>query len=607
MPVHKQHDMHRLIGWTRPLGLYADSQMVRVLGLIEEPETEQEKADLKARAEEYWEHHHRDGAAPFRDELISRVASADPNNARFLQMEAAVIERGDIAAELYPDLFMPGLGSVDKDGLADYRELLRRMKQVQPGVFHDTDRNLLLFAHKFFRRSLSRRNKLNAYFLQSFAATAEENGDLRVRLKLDPDIVGHPASARNLIELEYWRGPLYSDDIAAIPDGVAEHKADDRTREFEGVDRTQIWWKAPESRRVDGGGTADYRTFEIEELIEDPSGGLGNEHFGCRYAHAEFSTDEAAITHFDGAIRAYMGEAYLDRIDASINRAGKQADYTKLFRFDGTLPIPHWKRLLSDFFRGNKLIPEYLGAPEDLDEEAEVTSPTNVSDAAPTETDTTALAALISLEQGSIDDPFQVCSEYLQISGLPIPCIEIGVGEVARHLRTRLDPNETTLVGYADGILNLARLRFGRSDYLKTIFDAEVSELARALRQDVDAGVTKRAAIPFTWENEGLLVTLTIAGEADKVATMLEQLHTVVDPTKLPAEWIEPVSDLIKATAPQPRSNVNWSGVQHSILSIERSGTVTVQMLMPDAIKRLLFPAGATTGEEDDNSRTPEN
>ena len=225
--------------------------MVRVLTLIEEPDTEQEKAELLARAKLYWEQYRREGAEPYREELIARVAPADLGNASFLQMEAVVVKQLGIAAELYPDFFTPDLGSVDKDGLADYSDLLRRMKQLQPGVFHDPDRDLLLFAHRFFRRSLSHRNKLNAHFLQSFDATARENSTVRVRLRLDPDLVGHPASARSLIELEHWRGPLYSDDIAAIPKGVAEHKADERTKLYEGVDRTQVWWKAlvPPCRR----------------------------------------------------------------------------------------------------------------------------------------------------------------------------------------------------------------------------------------------------------------------------------------------------------------------------------------------------------------------
>src|ERR1019366_446167 len=140
-----------------------------------------------------------------------------------------------------------------------------------------------------------------------------------------------------------------------------------------------------------------------------------------------------AITHFDGAFRIYPAEAYLDRIDTDISRAGKQASYTKVFRLDGPLPIPYWKRLLSDFFRGNKLIPEYLGAPEDVVEEMVAEPPTDVYSTAPTETGPMALATLISLEPGSIDDPIQVCSEYFEEGAAkPIPYLELGVGEIAR-------------------------------------------------------------------------------------------------------------------------------------------------------------------------------
>jgi hypothetical protein len=590
MPAQMQHDMHRLIGWSRPLGLYVDSEMVRALGLIEEPETGQEKAELQARAAAYWEQYHCERAEPYREELIARVAPADLGNARFLQIEAVVVERLGIAAELYPELFKPGLGSVDKDGLADYRDLLRRMKQVQPGVFHDCDCDLLLFAHRFFRRSLSHRNKLNAYFLQSFDATARENGDLRVRLKLDPDLVGHPASARNLIELERWRGPLYSDDIAMIPNGVAEHKADEQTKLYEGVDRTQVWWKPPKSRYFDG-QAVDYRTLEIEELIENPSGGLGENQFGCRYAHAEFSADEAAITHFDGAVRAYAWEPYLERIETSIDRAGKHADYTKVFRFDGTLAIPHWKRLLSDFFRGNNLIPEYLGAPVEVDEKPEAESSADIL--APAEE--AALAALISLQPGSVEGQMLLGAElYQELAGQKIPFVEVGVGEVEKHIRTHnhIDLSDTTTVGFRDGILNLSRLVFGTLDDLKASFDTEVSALAVALRHDAEGSLIRRAAIPLTWEDGGLLVTLTIAGDANKVAAVLQQLPVVIDPTQPPSEWIEPLGDLIKATTPRQRSPVMWDGVYRGVLAIGRTGVVEQQMLMPNALMQRLLSSG---------------
>ena len=462
------------------------------------------------------------------------------------------------------------------------------MKQLQPGVFHDPDRDLLLFPHRFFRRSLSHRNKLNAYFLQSFDATARENSTLRVRLRLDPDLVGHPASTRNLIELEHWRGPLYSDDIAAIPKGVAEHKADERTKLYEGVDRTQVWWKAPESRRV-GGEAFDYRTFEIEELIENPSGGLGFDHFGCRYAHAEFSADAAAITHFDGAVRAYSLEHCLERIETSIDRAGKHADYTKVFRFDGALAIPHWKRLLSDFFRGNKLIPEYLGAPVEVDGKPAAKSSADI--VAPA--DETALAALICLEPGLIDGPVRLFADRRQdVAGEIIPYVEVGVGEVEKHIRARIDLSNITTVGIRDDILNLSRLGFGVSDDLNATFEGEVTALAAALREDVERGLIRRAAIPLVWEDSGLLVTLTIAGDANKVATVLRQLPTVIDPREPPLKWIEPLSDLIKATTPRQRSPVMWDGVYRRVLAIGRTGSVEQQMLIPDALMQQLLSSG---------------
>lgn len=43
LPMHMQHDMHRLIGWSRPLGLYLDASMVRLFGQGEEPTSEEEK------------------------------------------------------------------------------------------------------------------------------------------------------------------------------------------------------------------------------------------------------------------------------------------------------------------------------------------------------------------------------------------------------------------------------------------------------------------------------------------------------------------------------------------------------------------------------------
>jgi hypothetical protein len=604
-PSHIQHDMHRPIGWSRPLGLYIDSMMVREVGMIETPEADEEKSDLLAKIKHYWAHFHLEGTESYREDLVNRVAPANLEGSLFLLMEAAVVKRPAIAMELYPDLFIPGEGLVDKDGLVDYRTLLSRMQQIQPGVFHDSDRDLLLFAHRMFRRSYSHRNKLNHYFLQSFHSAAKNNAELCVRLMLDPDLIGHPASAQNLIELEYWHGPHYNDDIAVIPSGVAEHKADERSRFYEGIDRTHVWWKNPEQRFVEG-QYKNYRTFEVEELIENPSGGLSPDHYGCRYAHAEYSFDQTAITHFDGAVRAYASEAYFRRIDTLIDRAGKHSDYTKLFRFDGLLSVADWKRLLSDFFRGNKLIPEYLGAPIEVDDEddSDIELPPNVSSkAVATES---ALSAFIHLDNGSLDGDMGLLAElYQELDGELIPYVEVGTGAVEAYLRSRIDFSNITTIGTNDDILNLSRLIFGNATHLKEKFALEVPRLAASLQQDVEAGTVSRASIPMMWETDQLLVTLTVIGDAEKVAMALAHLPSVIDPTQAPSEWIEAMSTLIKAIAPKANAPVIWYGVSRGVLAIERFGELDLRMRLPGALLQKLKDMGKVRVDTSDVSPMP--
>lgn len=577
MPSNIQHDMHRLFGWALPLGLYIDGRMVRALGAIDKPETDQEQVDLKNLGDAYWKAFHDEGIGPVKEELIKRLGSVNLEQADYFQLEAAAVARIGITAELYPEFFKHDSDHVDRDGLVDYRELLKRTKQVQPGVFHDSKRNLLLFAHRFFRRSLSHRNSLNVHFLRTFDTTANDVKIRNVRLRLDPDIIGYPESARAVIELEHWRGPLFNDDVAAIPDGVAEHKANDRTRFYEGIDRTQVWWKAPESRQLEDGADAAYRTFEVEELVENPSGGLPKHNFGCRYAHAEYSLKDAAISHFDGAIRGYAGEAYLDRIDTSIDRAGKHANYTKLFRFDGELQIAAWKRALCDFFRGNPLISEYFN---------ELVSAELAETPAETKDQELELAALISLAPGSIADAVNLTADhFLQIADERIPFVEIGSGEVANYLRTRFAPTNVTLVSYRDKTLNVPRIVFAAIDKLKSAFDEEVTALNRALSRDVEIAIVERVSVSYAWENDKIITTLSIAGEAKNVLTLLNQLPKVVDPTEPASEWIEQLSEIVKTISRPSYSTVSWSGVDYGRLTIPRHGEVTFNIEPPTAIR----------------------
>jgi hypothetical protein len=587
-PSHIQHDMHRPIGWMETLGHVVDGAMVRLLGLLHEVETDEEKAALGSMASAYWQHVHHDGMQDYQNELVRRVSPSEISDGIYLRIEAYVVSRLNLAAELYPDFFNDDSDLVDKDGLTDYRALTKRMKQVQPGVFLDVERGLVLFAHRYFRRSLSHRNKLNDYFLKSFETAAADLCSVTPRLRLDPDLIGHSQTVTNLIEQEFWRGPRFTDDISSIPRGVAELKAGERHKYFEGVDKTQVWWKAPETRRQDN-KLIEYRTFEIEELIENAAGGLENDSFGCRYAHSEYSSNSGDITHFDGAIRAYSAEAYLDRIDTTIDRAGKRSDYTKLFRFDGPLPVSRWKRLLSDFFRGNPLVPEYFGAPA-ADEQQQESPLTDEAVAVEP-----GLSAMIALEPPEALKGWDHTQRFmLEPVGMILPngqnvqAFETGCAAVDVFLRSKIEFGDVISIGFPDGQLNLPRMVFGSTPEFPQYVNDVVRGLIAALRDDIKNNGVKNVAVALTWPQDGLVMTLSLRGSACLVEQALGRLFEVIDPTKAASGWIEQLSQLIKELAPTPFPTDNLTGLFDRRLLYEHSHDEPVQMLVTDSIVQAL-------------------
>jgi hypothetical protein len=592
VPTHIQHDLHRQIGWSRVLGHMIDGSMVRAIGQIDEVETDEEKQALKMVTDTFWKLHHEEGMELIKLELSDLLQPLVLDQPRYLQIEAFVVSSPGLAAQLYPSLFDEKSNAVDKDGLTDYRTLTTRMKLVHPGVFHDVEKGLIIFAHRFFRRSLSHKNKLNEYFLQSFHQTAADFSELTPRIRLDPDLIGHPATVTNLMELEHWHGPKFSDDIESIRAGATEYKASDRTRFYEGVDRTHFWWKSPEAREVDGKQVL-YRTSEVEELIDNISGGLEDDRYGCRYTHAEFSPAASAITHFDGAIRAYCAEAYLERIETQIDHAGKHSDYTKLFRFDGSLPVERWKRLMSDYFRGNPLVPEYLGiSSTEFEPSSEPTAAT-----AP-DADEADLSALISLARNTLEDRLTLGynSAILPVLGR-ILTIETGCEAIDAFLRTQIDLSQITALGSIDGVLNLSRIGFGSDDDFSQMMTDIVEGIASALPRDIVTLSLQRVAISLTWPFGELMVTLSLRGEANLVSHALSRLLSVVDPTKAPSEWIEPLSELVQVLAPRSTPVNEFWGVTEGVLECEHSEEVRYRMILPDAIAAELVKRGGMEEE----------
>lgn len=602
-PTHNAHDVHRLIGWSVGTELHLAADMTRHIGEIFLVETPDERAQLETLCDLYWTAYHRESVAPHRAELEKRLKDVSLQDAQFLMTEAASVIRSGLAVEIYPQYFGVESDSVDKDGLVDVTRFLEAVTELDSGVFHDRERDLILFAHPSFRRSLSRRNHLNAYFLDAFRETAADPA-LGPRLRLDPDMLGLPVSARRPIELEYWRGPRFDENISAIPNGVAEYKASSVKRELEGIDKTQIWWKPLESRTVSESDEAqDFRTFECEELIENPSLGLGDDVFGCRYAHAEYDAERRVLSHFDGAIRAYDADAYFARIDASIDRAGKQAQYTKLFRFDGALSVDAWKRLMTGYYRGNDLIPEYFGGGRGGVPSSEGLEDDEVETDVVPRAGGLELSALVSFHLPREDVGVQILpQDSMKLGSDLLQVAEVGDGAVSEFVKARCDLSQCVTFAVPCDFLNLSPLTLGQ-DILND-WAVLVGDLATAIKADATSGRLAAVACSLIWDTSVCGVRLDIAGEASQVAALLQDAAGLIDPTTNVATWLEAFDASLKRLQPTVAGEPSWARIRPRAgrLQIPRPDYYEVAFVIP---KGLVDPATIDALTRSEESETP--
>ncbi len=180
-----------------------------------------------------------------------------------------------------------------------------------------------------------------------------KKSELDVRIALDEHLVGLPETLTQDLELEYWWGPKFSEELGAIDLGVTRHEeCDEIQRFYRCIASTEFWWYKQDNRLV----------FECEELRDRPTWGVGADSYGCRFAHAMADESKSRIQHADGAVRMYDEEAMVKRLNEDISKSGRQTKYTKLWRVDGPLEVSAWKGLLTQFYRDDLLIGEYFGA-----------------------------------------------------------------------------------------------------------------------------------------------------------------------------------------------------------------------------------------------------
>lgn len=364
IPINIGHDRTKPIGYTKMTGVYMEPGKAYVTneGAIMETREEHEmlRKMIALNDNQQFCEAHKDEIAL----LVEKLKGVITDSFRVAPIgQAVAIKDNDIVKRLFPewtDNF--------KNGLTDIKELNPVYSITTdgdtgvliPGVYYKD--GYLLFAHQFFRRTLSILNSTNEEFFASFEKL-RDIPNLNVKVALDMDMVGLPGTEHPEVEYQYIRGPYFNEDLKSIPEGVTCYENEHYHNMFSNIVGTQFYWHKQD----------DTRTFECEELCDRENISFDNGKtmlWGCRYVHSMLNPNTGLPTHLDGAIRIYDEENILERIDSKtdISKCGKKSRYIKLWRVDNDFSISLWKELISSFYRENSLVGEYFGG---IDEQYE--------------------------------------------------------------------------------------------------------------------------------------------------------------------------------------------------------------------------------------------
>ncbi len=340
VPSNVSHDATQLIGWTYPVSLVFDPSNTRLISHWQIAESDDEKSQLIDQFYRFLSHRlfeeHGEEISDLKDLLADSLIS----DGQALENECIALYEDGLAERAVPELF----SARDSDGLVELRQLI----PLGAGVYEYN--GFAVFAHEMFRRSGNRHNSLNTPFLKGLAHLAEQGKFPKIAL--DSNIIGLPSTYHERMELQYWWGPQFSDDLTNIQTGTTRHGANEVDELFFGIYATDFRWAEYSGQKV----------CEIEEIRNRPITIANEVLFPCRYIHSIIDSGTGNIQHLDGAIRGYSEESILERKEVHLGRAGRNTQYTKLWRIDGNIDVVSWKSIISDYYRDNTLIGEYFGA-----------------------------------------------------------------------------------------------------------------------------------------------------------------------------------------------------------------------------------------------------
>ena len=357
MPSLIDHDFHRPLGWIFPFGILIEPKISKTIGNFLICETEEDSKLINPKIQEHWSFINYEYCKDYIEEFKELLKENYSKEGRFIEKGCVTYNLQNVAEKIFPKLFE----KKDKDGLIYLNDIFDSFEYIGSGIFKSKTNDFCIFCHQYFKRNLSLVNNYNTYFIDEFVKL-NSNSKITLRIAIDKNLIGLSKTYKGILEFDYWWGPKFSDDISSIQSGVTRYETDKKHNFFSGVSGTEFWWKNDHNEK----------TLEIEEIRVTPSLGIDENSYGCRYIHSIFDSSKQEFIHFDGAIRLYSEENIFQRWDTNINKAGKNTEYTKIFRIDGKLKLSNWKKLCILYYKGNPLLFEYFGAKDEYDNLAEI-------------------------------------------------------------------------------------------------------------------------------------------------------------------------------------------------------------------------------------------
>jgi hypothetical protein len=339
IPLNIGHDYLLTVGWVNILSLFIEPGLSKVMAQTNIPETPEEIKEIEKLCKVEQLNKIFEQCKPYIDSMKNEFSDHLTSEAKLHCAHCPCYYDKGIVTRVHPELWE----MKDDDGLIPVDSL----NYLGNGVFEKNGH--IIFPHSYFRRAFSPANSINYHFFERVSELREKHS-IKFKIAIDYDLIGVAEAYSPFMELEYWWGPKFSNDLSSIENGVTVHKTEEKEKSCHGIEKTEFWWTS----------RAGLKTLEIEEQNDSPSPAI-NDKYGCRYIHSIVNESNNEIIHLDGAVRIYDIEKMVDRLDVDISNAGKNTEYVKLWRTDNLLDISAWKALINDYYRDNRLIAEYLG------------------------------------------------------------------------------------------------------------------------------------------------------------------------------------------------------------------------------------------------------